>query len=209
MQLLCRCKEVTAQYLVHEFYKVREGDTALVHAAAGGMGLLLVQWLKHLGARVIGTVSSEAKAKLAKDAGADDVINYSQGDWVADVDKLTGGKGARLIIDGVGKSTFEGNLKAVSLRGNIVIFGSASGRAEPFHPNDLQTRSITVSGGSLNNYILTRENRCKTDPDDVLQGIKDGWLKLHVGAVVPLSEARKAHEMLESRQSTGKIVLKV
>jgi NADPH:quinone reductase len=199
---------MTAHYLVNEFYKTQPGDTVLVHAAAGGMGLLLVQWLKHLGGKVIGTVSSESKAKLARDAGAAEVIDYSKSDWVAEVEKLTKGKGVRFIIDGVGKTTFPGDLKAVCLRGDVVVYGSASGRAEPISPNDLQMRSITVSGGSLFNYLLTREELTHR-ANDVLQAIKEGWLKLNIGAVVPLSDACKAHEMLEGRQSTGKIVLRI
>jgi NADPH2:quinone reductase len=199
---------MTAHYLLHEYYKPKAGDTVMVHAAAGGMGLLLVQWAKHLGARVFGTVSSTEKAKLAKEAGADEVIIYTKEDWVAKAAELTGGKGLRLIIDGVGKTTFPGDLQAVSNRGNIVIFGSASGRAEPIHPNDLQTRSITVSGGSLFNYLNTREELMER-ANAVLRGIKEGWLKLHIGKVLPLEQAQEAHRLLENRETTGKIILKV
>src|SRR5262249_26077246 len=154
----------------------------LVHAAAGGMGLLLTQWLKHLGARVIGTTSTEDKAKIAKAAGADDVILYSKTDFVQEVKKITNDKGAELIIDGVGKATFAGNLEAAALRGNIVIFGAASGIADPIAPNALQPRSLTVCGGSLFNYLLTREELDRR-ANDVLEGIKKGWLKLNIGHV--------------------------
>lgn len=198
---------MTAHYLLHEYYLPEQGDTVLIHAAAGGMGLLLVQWAKHLGATVFGTVSNEQKAALAKEAGADHVIIYTKQDWVDEVLKLTHMEGVRLIIDGVGKTTFPGNLKAARLRGNIVIFGSASGQADPVSPNELQQRSLTVSGGSLFNYLLTREELMKRS-GDVLQGIRDGWLKMHIGKVMPLAEASEAQRLLEGRHTTGKLVLK-
>src|ERR1700722_13299641 len=115
---------MTAHYLIHEFRKIKANDIVLIHAAAGGMGLLLVQWAKHLGAKVIGTTSNEEKAKIAKEAGADEVIIYTKQDFATEVKRLTNGRGADLIIDGVGKTTFPGNLKAAAMRGNIVIFGA-------------------------------------------------------------------------------------
>jgi NADPH2:quinone reductase len=197
---------MTAHYLLHEFYKIKKGDNVLIHAAAGGMGLLLVQWAKHLGARVIGTVSSEEKAKLAKEFGADDVIVYTEQDFVKESKRLTNDVGPTYIIDGVGKDTFAKNLDAAALRGHVVIFGAASGVADPILPNDLQKRSLTVYGGSLFNYVLTREELLMR-ANDVIQGIKEGWLKLKIDQVIPLKEAQKAHELLESRKTVGKVIL--
>jgi NADPH:quinone reductase len=197
---------MTAHYLLHEFRRVEPGEFVLVHAAAGGMGLLLCQWLKHKGAVVIGTTSSSAKAKLAKDAGCDYTINYNDQDFVQEVERITSGKGCPIVIDGVGKSTFKGSLEAVSKRGSVIIFGSASGPADPIEPNGLQKKSITVSGGSLFNYLDTREELLQR-ANSVLDGIKQGWLKLNISTVLPLAKAAEAHKLLESRQSTGKIIL--
>lgn len=197
---------MTAHYLLHEFRKVKAHDTVLIHAAAGGMGLLLVQWAKHLGARVLGTTSTEEKAKIAREAGADEIILYSKQDFVTEVKRLTNDQGADLIIDGVGKTTFAGNLKAAALRGNIVIFGAASGPADPIVPNDLMTHSLTISGGSLFNYILSTEElmmRAKA----VLEGIQKGWLKLRIDQALPLEKAEEAHQKLEERKTTGKVLL--
>lgn len=197
---------MTAHYLLHEFRKVKSGDVVLIHAAAGGMGLLLVQWAKHLGARVLGTVSSEEKAKAALDAGASDVILYTKMNFVDEVRRLTNGHGADLIIDGVGKSTFAGNLEAAAIRGNIVIFGAASGPADPILPNVLTKKSLTVSGGSLFNYIKSKEEM-ERRAKDVIQGIKEGWLKLKVFQILPLSKAAEAHRLLENRDTIGKVLL--
>jgi NADPH2:quinone reductase len=199
---------MTAHYLLHEFRPVRPGTTVLIHAAAGGMGLLLVQWAKHLEARVLGTVSTEAKAEVAREAGADAVILYTKQDFPAETRRLTGGAGADLIIDGVGKATFPGDLEAVAVRGNIVVYGAASGPADPVSPNALMPRSLTVSGGSMGNYIGSREELLRR-ANDVLQGIREGWLRLRVGHNLPLAQAAEAHRLLEGRQNVGKIVLTV
>ncbi|MFA6916868.1 MAG: quinone oxidoreductase [Parachlamydiales bacterium] len=198
---------MTAHYLLHEFRKIKTNDTILIHAAAGGMGLLLVQWAKHLGARVFGTVSTEEKARLAKKAGADEVILYTKQDFVTEVNKLTDKHGADLIIDGVGKTTFQGNLEAAAFRGNIVIFGAASGPADPISPNALMKRSLTLSGGSLGNYILNKQE-LMSRAHAVIEGIQSGWLKLHIDEVFPLENAAAAHQKLESRNTAGKILLK-
>lgn len=197
---------MTAHYLLHEFRKVKPGDIVLVHAASGGMGLLLVQWAKHLGARVLGTTSSEEKAKIAKEAGADEVILYTKQDFAKEVKRLTNQHGADLIIDGVGKTTFPGNLEAAALRGNIVIFGAASGPVDPISPNVLMIHSLTVSGGSLFNYILSVEE-LRLRANAVLEGVKKGWLKLKIDEVFSLDQASKAHQKLENRKSSGKILL--
>lgn len=198
---------MTAHYLLHEFHKLKAGETVLIHAAAGGMGLLLVQWAKKLGARVIGTVSSESKAEQARAAGADHVIIYTEQDFVEESKRLTGGKGPEFIIDGVGKDTFTRSLEAVALRGHVVLYGSASGPAEALLPNSLQARSVTVSGGTLFNYLNCREELLMR-ATDVMTGIKDGWLKLSVNHVLPLNEANRAHDLLETRKTTGKVVLR-
>jgi NADPH2:quinone reductase len=199
---------MTAHYLIHDFRRPGRGDTVLVHAAAGGVGLQLVQWAKHLGATVIGTVSTEQKAREARAAGADHVVLYTSQDFASETKRLTNGQGAQLILDGVAKTTFPGDLEAVALRGHVVIFGSASGAADPIAPNMLGPRSISLSGGSLGNFIATREELLRRS-GDVLRAMKDGWLKLHIGHVVPLADAEKAHRLLEGRQSMGKILLKV
>jgi NADPH2:quinone reductase len=136
------------------------------------------------------------------------VILYSRQDFVSETKRVTGGRGAQLILDGVGKSTFAGDLEAAAIRGHVVIFGSASGPADPIAPSALMPRSITLSGGSLVNFTATREELLRRS-GDVLNAIKEGWLKLGADHVLPLTEARKAHQMLEGRQSMGKIVLKV
>jgi NADPH2:quinone reductase len=199
---------MTAHYLIHEYRPPRPGDHVLIHAAAGGTGLLLVQWAKHLGAHVLGTVSTPEKARAAREAGADGVILYTQQDFVAQTRRLTGGEGAHLIIDGVGKATFAGNLEAAALRGHVVIYGAASGPADPVVPNALMARSLTVSGGNLANYTRTREELLRR-AGDVLAGLRAGWLRLNLGRVLPLEQAAEAHRLLEGRHSTGKVVLAV
>jgi len=197
---------MTAHYLTHEYYNVTPGTTVLVHAAAGGMGLLLVQWLKKLGARVIGTVSTEEKAKAARLAGADDIILYTEKDFAAETIKLTHGKGADYIIDGVGKTTFTKNLDAIRVRGVICIFGQASGPAEPIAPNALQGKSLTICGGNLMNH-LQDPNEIQRRANDVLKGIQEGWLKLNIAHVLPLDQAAEAQHLLETRKTTGKVIL--
>jgi NADPH2:quinone reductase len=197
---------MTAHYLINDFRQIKPSDTVLVHAAAGGMGQLLVQWLKHLHVRVIGTVSTPEKMKIAEALGVDHVIDYSRKDFVEEVHKFTEGKGCEMVIDGVGKTTFAGSLDAVAAHGHVVLFGSASGPAEPIAPNMLQKRSITVSGGSLANHIQDRDTLL-TRAADVLHGIKAGWLKLNIEHEIALESAAEAHTLLESRKSTGKIVL--
>jgi NADPH:quinone reductase len=197
---------MTAHYLLHEFHKIQQGDTVLIHAAAGGMGLLLVQWAKRMGARVIGTVSTEEKAQIAKQAGADEIILYTQQDFVREARRITNDKGVDYIIDGVGKDTFTKNLDAVRLRGHVTIYGAASGLAEPLIPNMLMMKSITIHGGSLFNYLQNREELMRR-ANDTINGIKEGWLKLRVDHVLPLKDAAKAHELMENRKTVGKIVL--
>ncbi|MFZ4395498.1 MAG: quinone oxidoreductase family protein [Kiritimatiellia bacterium] len=199
---------MTAQYLLHEYRKPKSGDVVLVHAAAGGVGLLVVQWAKHLGAMVIGTVSTAEKAIAAREAGADHTILYTSQDFVAETKRLTNGRGAQLIIDGVARSTFTGDLEAAAMCGHVVVFGASSGPADPISPNALMPRCLSVSGGTLFHFAATREDVARRS-SDVLNGLKEGWLKLRIDHVLPLAEAEKAHRLLESRQSIGKIVLTV
>jgi NADPH2:quinone reductase len=197
---------MTAQYLLHEFRRPKQGDTVLVHAAAGGVGLLLVQWARHLGATVIGTVSTEEKAAIAKKAGADHVVLYQSSDFASETKRLTNNRGVDLILDGVGKSTFPGDLQAAALHGHIVVYGAASGAAEPFVPNMLMEKSITLSGGMLGNFIVTHEDLLRRSTD-VLAAIKEGWLTFRIDCALPLADAAAAHRRLEDRQSSGKIIL--
>jgi NADPH:quinone reductase len=199
---------MTAHYLIHEFRKPELGNFVLIHAAAGGMGGLLVQWVHHLGATVIGTTSTEEKARIAREAGAEHVVIYSSEDFVAETRRITKGHGADLIIDGVGKSTFKGDLEAVAVRGHIVIFGAASGPADPISPNALMARSVSLSSGGLQHFLRTREELMRR-ANDAIEGIRQGWLKLHIEAVLPLEQARKAHELLENRKTQGKLLLSV
>ena len=197
---------MTAHYLIHEFKLPGPGDFVLIHAAAGGVGLHLVQWAKHLGAHVIGTVSTEEKAESAREAGADHVILYTKQDFAIETRRVTKGRGADLIIDGVGKSTFKGNMETIAIRGQIIVFGATSGAADPISPNALMTRSISISGGTLPNFISTREELLQR-ANDVIQGIQEGWLKIKIDRILDLSEAAEAHRLLESRETSGKILL--
>jgi NADPH2:quinone reductase len=199
---------MTAHYLISEYRRPKPGDTVLIHAAAGGVGLLLVQWAKHLGATVIGTVSTAEKAKAAREAGADHAVLYTEQDVVTEVKRITDGRGAQLILDGVGKSTFPADLEAAAAHGHVVIYGAASGPADPFVPNDLMAKSLSLSGGNLASFTVRREDLVRRSRE-VLSALREGWLKLRIGNVLPLAEAEKAHRLLEGRQSIGKIVLKV
>jgi NADPH:quinone reductase len=199
---------LTAHYLLFEFYPIKRGATVLVHAAAGGMGLLLVQWLKHLGAVAIGTVSTEEKAKVASGAGADHVILYTKQDFAEEAKRLTGGKGVDYVIDGVGKTTFTKNFDALANRGWATIFGMASGPADPVSPNALLMKSLTISGGAVFNYLTTREEMLGR-ARDLFAGLREGWLKLHIDRTFPLAQAPEAHRLLEARQTVGKLILTI
>ena len=197
----------TAHYLLHDFRPVGPDTIVLVHAVAGGVGLLLTQYAAHLGAHVIGTTSSQAKADRAKAAGARDVIIYTETDFAAAVKTITGGRGVDLILDAVGKTTFPGDLEAVKSRGQIVIYGASSGQVEPFSPNQaLSGRALTVSGASLLNFIPNRAEILRR-ANDLLVGLRAGWLKLTIDRVLPLEKAADAHTLLESRTTSGKLLL--
>jgi NADPH2:quinone reductase len=197
---------MTAHYLLHDFRKINRGDVVLIHAAAGGMGLLLVQWAKHLGARVIGTVSNDTKAQAAKAAGADEVIIYTKLNFVNEVLRLTNNHGADLIIDGVGKATFERDFEAAAIRATIVLYGSAGGTPDPIDPRLLMPKSLTLSSGSLPNFTRTHEE-LTLRANAVIAAIKEGWLQLRINRILPLNQAKEAHRLLEGRETIGKVLL--
>jgi len=198
---------MTAQYLSHDTYPLKRGETALVHAAAGGVGLLLVQMAHNIGARVIATVSTDEKAKLAREAGADEVILYTQSDFEADTKRLTGGKGVDVVYDSVGKTTFEKGLNVLRPRGMMVLFGGSSGAVPPFDLITLsQKGSLYVTRPSLVSYIATREELVARS-GAVFGMIAAGKLKLRIEHMYPLAEAQRAHRELEGRMTTGKLLL--
>lgn len=198
---------MTAHYLTHSTYTLRKGETALVHAAAGGVGLLLVQMAHHLGATVMGTVSTEAKAALAKEAGADHVILYTQTDFAAEVKKLTEGRGVHVVYDSVGQSTFSKSLDCLRPRGTMALFGQSSGPVPPFDPAILVAKgSLFLTRPSLIHYTLDRAELLKRAAD-LFAWTASGKLKLRIEKSFPMSEAAEAHRQLEGRKTTGKVLL--
>jgi NADPH2:quinone reductase len=198
---------MTAHYLSHDTYPLKKGETALVHAAAGGVGLLLVQMAHGIGARVIGTVSTEEKAKLAREAGADDVILYTQTDFEAETRRLTGGRGVDVVYDSVGRTTFEKGLNILRPRGYMVLFGGSSGPVPPFDLIQLsQKGSLYVTRPTLTHYVATRED-LEMRAGAVFSMIAAGKLKLRIAHTYPLKDAAQAHRDLEARRTTGKLLL--
>ena len=198
---------MTAHYLSHSTYPIKTDDTVLIHAAAGGVGLLLVQMAKKLGARIIATAGSKEKAQLARDAGADEVIVYSEEDFETETRRLTEGQGVHVVYDGVGKDTFEKDLNVLRPRGYLVLFGGASGAVPPFDLQELTKHgSLFVTRPSLQHYVATREE-LEQRANDVLQMILRGDLKLRIHKTYPLAEAETAHRDLEGRKTTGKLLL--
>ena len=198
---------MTAHYLLYDSHPLKRGETALVHAAAGGVGLLLVQMAHNIGARVIATVSTEEKAKLAREAGADDVILYTKQDFEAETKKLTDGKGVDVVYDSVGKTTFEKGLNLLRPRGMMVLFGGSSGPVAPFDPIILtQKGSLFLTRPSLGNYIATREELVGRS-NAVFGMIAAGKLTLRIEHTYPLAEVQRAHRELEGRKTTGKLLL--
>jgi NADPH2:quinone reductase len=192
---------------VHSTYPLKKGETALIHAAAGGTGLLLVQMAKGIGARVIATVGTDEKAKLAREAGADDVIVYTRQDFEAETKRLTDGKGVHVIYDGVGKTTFDKDLNLLRPRGYLVLFGASSGPVAPFDPILLsQKGSIFLTRPTLGHYAASRED-LELRSREVCEQISGGKLKLRIGHVYKLSEAAQAQRDLEGRKTTGKLLL--
>ncbi|HEY6770638.1 MAG TPA: quinone oxidoreductase [Candidatus Sulfotelmatobacter sp.] len=198
---------LTAHYLCHDAYKLKAGDTALVHAAAGGVGLLLVQMARNFGARVIGTVSNEDKARFAREAGADEVIVFTKTDFEAESKRLTGGKGVDVIYDGVGKATFAKGLNALRPRGMLVLFGASSGPVPPVNPLTLSEKgSLYMARTTLAHFTATRDELVARS-GDVFGLIASGKLKLRIGKTYPLAAAPQAHRDLEARKITGKLLL--
>jgi NADPH:quinone reductase len=198
---------MTAHYLAYDTFPLKRGDTALVHAAAGGVGLLLIQMAHNLGARVIGTVSTEEKAKLAREAGADEIILYTQTDFEQETKHLTGDKGVDVVYDSVGKTTFDKSLNVLRPRGMMVLFGGSSGAVPPFDPLILtQKGSIFLTRPSLGHYVITSDELQKR-ASAVFGLISAGKLKLRIEHIYPLKDAQQAHRDLEGRKTTGKLLL--
>ena len=198
---------MTAHYLSRGSYPVKQGDTVLIHAAAGGVGLLLVQLAKRFGARVIATAGTGAKAQLASDAGADEVIVYTQQDFETETRRLTNGQGVHAVYDGVGKDTFEKDLKVLRPRGYLVLFGGASGAVPPFDLMELTKHgSLFITRPTLKDYIATREE-LEQRANEVLQMIVRGEFRLRIHKKYPMAEAQQAHRDLEGRKTTGKLLL--
>jgi NADPH2:quinone reductase len=198
---------MTAHYLSHDTYPLKRGETALVHAAAGGVGLLLTQMAHNIGARVIATVSTDEKAKLAREAGADEVILYTQADFEAEAKRITGGKGVDVVYDSVGKTTFDKGLNILRPRRMMVLFGGSSGAVPPFDPVALaQKGSLYVTRPTLAHYIATREELVARS-GAVFGMIAAGKLKLRIEHTYPLAEVQRAHRDLEGRKTTGKLLL--
>jgi NADPH2:quinone reductase len=198
---------MTAHYLTHSTYHLSRQDACLVHAAAGGVGLLLCQMVRRLGARVIGTVSTREKAALAQDAGAQDVILYTREDFESETKRLTGGSGVQLVYDSVGRTTFAKGLNCLAPRGMMVLFGQSSGPVEPFDPQILsQKGSLFLTRPTLNHYIATRAELLDR-ASAVLSWVVEGALKVRIGREFPLAAAAEAHRELEGRGTTGKVLL--
>jgi NADPH:quinone reductase len=198
---------MTAHYLTHSTFPLQEGQTALVHAAAGGVGLLLCQMARMLGATVIGTAGSEEKARLAKSAGADAVIVYTQQDFVEETRRITGGEGVHVVYDSVGRDTFEGSLDCLRRRGYLVLFGQSSGSVPPFDLQVLnQKGGLFVTRPSLAQYTATRKELLWR-AESVLSWVGNNTLEVRIGGAYPLSEAAQAHRDLEGRRTTGKLIL--
>jgi len=198
---------MTAHYLAHSSYAIQPGDAVLIHAGAGGVGLLLIQMAKRLGARVFATVSTEEKAGLAQAAGADEAILYTREDFAAKVREFTSGAGVPVVYDSVGKTTFDGSLSCLRPRGILVLYGGSSGAVPPFDLIQLSTRgSLYITRPTLNAYIATREELVQR-AGDVLGWVAEGTLKLRLEHNYPLADAAQAHRDLEARKTTGKLLL--
>ena len=200
---------MTARTLLFDAYKVQPGDTILIHAAAGGVGLIVCQWAKHLGATVIGTVSSDEKAAVARAHGCDHAIVYTREDIPARVREITGGEGVPVVYNSVGKATFEGSLKCLRRRGVMASFGEASGDPDPMPPRRLGALgSIYLTHPSVSNYTVTRDE-LTTNANDLFRMVGSGKIKIAISKSYPLRDAPAAHADIETRKTTGSIVLVV
>lgn len=198
---------LTAHYLAISTYPLKKGDTALVHAAAGGVGQLLVQIARKAGARVIATVSTEAKARLVRECGADEVILYSSQDFEPEVKRLTGGMGVEVVYDSVGKDTFEKSLNCLKPRGLMALYGQSSGRVEPQDPQILNRKgSLYLTRPSLGHYVQTREEFLGR-ANDLFQWVAEGTLKVRIDQTFPLAQAAAAQAYMEERKTLGKVLI--
>ncbi len=198
---------LTAHYLTHSAFPLRKGETVLIHAAAGGVGLLLIQIAKIIGAGVIGTVSTDEKAALAANAGADHIVRYTRDDFELEVKQITGGTGVDVVYDSVGKTTFEKSLNCLKRRGMMVLFGQSSGPVPPMEPGMLNTKgSLYLTRPGLAHYTATREE-LTWRAGDLFRWISDKSLNIRVDRTYPLKEAARAHQSLESRQTAGKVLI--
>ncbi len=198
---------MTAHYLAHGTYPLKRGDTALIHAAAGGVGLLLVQMAKACGARVFGTVSTDEKSRLARDAGADEIIRYTEQDFEAEVKRLTHGRGVDVVYDSVARTTFEKGLNCLRPRGLLVLFGQSSGPVPPFDPGVLNAKgSLYLTRPTLKDYTAARDELLQR-AGDVLGWVQSGQLKLRIDRTLPLPAAAEAHRLIEGRKTAGKVLL--
>lgn len=198
---------LTAHYLAFSTFPLRSGDTCLVHAAAGGVGLLLCQMASRIGARVFGTTSNEEKARLAREAGAAEVILYTETDFVEEVGRLTGGAGVQVAYDSVGRTTFLKGLDCLAPRGLMVLYGQSSGPVEPFDPQLLnQKGSLFLTRPTLANYVTTRIELLRRT-EELMGWVEDGSLRVRIGREFPLAAAAEAHGELEGRRTTGKVLL--
>jgi NADPH2:quinone reductase len=198
---------MTAHYLTHSTYQLKKGDTTLIHAAAGGVGLLLIQIAKMRGAHIIGTVGTEAKAQLARQAGADNIILYTQIDFLTEIRRLTSGKGVDVVYDSVGATTFEKSLDCLRPRGYLVLFGQSSGPVAPLDPGKLAAKgSLFLTRPTLAHYLLDR-NELLQRANDLFAWTANGKLKLRIESTLLLQDAAEAHRLLEGRKTTGKVVL--
>ena len=200
---------MTARVLLKDVYKVQRGDTIVIHAAAGGVGLIMCQWAKHLGATVIGTVSSDEKAAVARAHGCDHAIVYTREDFAERVREITGGEGVPVVYDSVGKATFEGSLRCLRRRGVMASFGEASGDPDPMPPRRLGALgSIYLTHPSVSNYTVTRAELLAT-ANDLFAMVGSGRIKIEISKTYPLRDAPQAHADMEARKTTGSIVLEV
>ena len=197
---------MTAHLLVFGITRLSPGDKVLVHAGAGGMGLLLIQLLKRVGVHVFTTVSTEAKAEMAKQAGADQTILYTQHDFEEEIREATGGQGVHMVLDAVGQTTFEKGFKCLRRRGYMVLYGQAGGPVTDTNTRALQNGSLYLTRPGLGDYTATRDELLQR-AEEVLGWVQSGDLKLHIGLTLPLAEAPEAHRQLEGRETVGKILL--
>ena len=200
-------KGLTVNYLITKTYKLKAGETVLFHAAAGGVGQIFAQWANSIGAKVIGTVGSDEKIKIAKENGYEHVINYTKEDFTKKVMEITNNEGVPAIFDGVGKNTFKGSLACLKTRGMMISFGNASGPLDPVNvPKDIQPKGLYLTRPSIAQYFTNRKE-LQTGADEVFEKVKFGKIKIKISKEYKLAEAKKAHEDLEARKLTGPAIL--